>query len=261
MSPSNGYYNEMIDPTASDQALETALAGRETPIEDSAVSEFVSEMRREADRLEPPANSETHIAAAVAAVPEMIASAPSTTRPKVRPRRLRRRMVLLASVMGLLLATAGVGFAADGAAPGDPLHGLDLALETFGIGAGGPSERSQEVLDLLHDGQVGLALSHAAATVATLPEQSQAEAANALEAASSALEAAETAPEGVGELLEYLAAALASDSVNGFEVAEIAKRIGERVAQDSPPVDPPADVPPGPPVSTPGQSNVPAAPG
>lgn len=44
---------------------------------------------------------------------------------------------------------AGVAIAADGAAPGDPLYGLDRALERVGIAGGGAVERADEAHSLI----------------------------------------------------------------------------------------------------------------
>jgi hypothetical protein len=154
--------------------------------------------------------------------------------------------VVLASATGLLLATAGIGLAADDAMPGDPLYGLDRALENFGVGNGMAKERLTEAAGLFESGQVGLALGHAAVTVATLPEHAEGKTAQeALHDAAALLDDNEHAPEKVGELLRYLADNYGTGDGQG--VAAIAKQIRYEVAQGSAP-----DVPPGPPISTPG---------
>ena len=76
-----------------------------------------------------------------------LASVARASRPGVlhtRPRRVARRMVALAATFGLLFAMSGVALAADNAAPGDLLYGIDRAFETFGIGDGGVDERIAE---------------------------------------------------------------------------------------------------------------------
>jgi hypothetical protein len=62
----------------------------------------------------------------------------------------------------LLGGTTGVAVAANSAAPGDPLYGIDRALEQIGIGAGHGQERLAEATVLLSDGQVRQALKQAA---------------------------------------------------------------------------------------------------
>ena len=58
--------------------------------------------------------------------------------------------MVLASSLAVVLAFSGVAMAADGASPGDLLYGVDRALESVGIGAGGIDERLAE-FDSRHD--------------------------------------------------------------------------------------------------------------
>ena len=51
-------------------------------------------------------------------------------------------------------SVTGVGFAADGAAPGDALYGLDCAMERVGLGDGGVQERVQEAAKLAQRGEI-----------------------------------------------------------------------------------------------------------
>jgi hypothetical protein len=72
-----------------------------------------------------------------------------------------------ASIVGLaaLLASAGLAgtaAAADGAAPGDALYGIDRALEVVGIDNGGSTERLVEADQLAGEGDIQGALRHAA---------------------------------------------------------------------------------------------------
>ena len=50
---------------------------------------------------------------------------------------------VIASAVVAAGGLTGVGFAADNAAPGDALYGLDCALERVGLGDGGAQERVQ----------------------------------------------------------------------------------------------------------------------
>lgn len=73
--------------------------------------------------------------------------APVRTRSAVsapRPRSYARFAGAFATLVVMLSASAGVAYAADASAPGYPLHGLDLAMESMGIGNGGLSERLSE---------------------------------------------------------------------------------------------------------------------
>ncbi len=248
MSFSNGYVTDMGGSSKSDQILEAALAGGKPSGSDAdVVADLVDCLRNEVAAMGPPPNSESHIMAAAAAVRETGLSAVASSGFAMRPRSLRTRLaVVMASMMALLLATAGVGLAADDAMPGDPLYGLDRALENFGVGDGMAEERLTEAVGLFESGQVGLALGHAAVTVATLPEQAEGKTAKeALDDAAELLDGNGHAPAKVGELLRDLANNYGTG--NGEGVAAIAKQIRHEVAQGSAP-----DVPPGPPTSTPG---------
>ncbi len=255
MSLSSGYVTDMGSSSKSDQILEAALAGGKPSGSDTGVvADLVDCLRNEVAAMGPPPNSETHIMAASAAVRETGSSAAASSGFAMRPRRLRRRLaVIVASMMALLLATAGVGLAADDAMPGDPLYGLDRALENFGVGDGMAKERLTEAAGLFESGQVGLALGHAAVSVATLPEQAEGKTAQeALDDAAALLDDNERAPEEVGELLSDLADNYGTGDGEG--VAAIAKQIRIEMVQGSAPDVPPGppNPKPGPPTSTPG---------
>jgi hypothetical protein len=66
------------------------------------------------------------------------------TRVAPRPRRAMRRLVGVAASAALLMAMSGIAMAADDAAPGDLLYGVDRAFELIGIGDGGLEERIAE---------------------------------------------------------------------------------------------------------------------
>jgi hypothetical protein len=167
-----------------------------------------------------------------------------------RPRligRLRRRAATTAAAVVLAFSgLGGVAYAANGAAPGDFLYGLDRALEAVGVGNGGTAERLAEVKALVEGAgseAAQSALLAAAERIATLGEG---------EAAGP--------PEGVADLLTYLSENI--DAIDGQAVAELARAIGGNVPagppEDTPagppediPAGPPGDVPAGPPVSTP----------
>ena len=232
MSLSDGYYTDMSKSSVSDRQLAAALAGTESADTD-VVDELVRGLRAEVEMIGLPQDSESHILAAMAAVTEPV---PQVVAPHVpvSPRRLRARLAsVMASIMALLLATAGVGLAADGAAPGDPLYGLDLAMERVGIGNGKANERLSEAIALAEAGQLIRGLDHAAATLATLPDQAQAAAASEAlaDAAARLLENGNT-PTGVGDLLSDLASFLGTG--DGQSVAETARKIRDTVERGRP---------------------------
>ena len=231
----------MSKSSVSDRQLAAALAGTESADTD-VIDEFVRGLRAEVEVMGLPQDSESHILAATAAVPETVPQVVAPHIP-VSPRRLRARLVLvMASIMALLLATAGVGLAADGAAPGDTLYGLDLAMERVGIGNGKASERLAEAVALAEVGQLSRGLDHAAATLATLPDQAHAAAASEAlaDAAARLLEDGDT-PTGVNNLLSHLASVVGTG--DGQSVAEIARQIRDTVERGRPevPGGPPAD--------------------
>lgn len=247
MSLSDGYYTDMGKSSISDRDLAAALAGVEPSDADSEViAELVSGLRAEVEMMGLPQDSEAQILAATAAVPAVVPQVVASLVP-ISPRRLRARFaVVMASMMALLLATAGVGLAADGAAPGDPLYGLDLAMERAGIGNGKAHERLAEAVALAEAGQLSRGLDHAAAAVATLPEQAQAAAAGeALADAAARLLEDGNAPTAVSDLLSRLASVVGTG--DGQSVAEIAHQIRDTVERERP------QVPGGPPTELPGR--------
>jgi hypothetical protein len=77
-----------------------------------------------------------------------------------------KAMIVLGSAVAAVLCFAGVAYAADDAAPGDTLYGLDCSLEDIGIGDGGLQERLTEASELVEDGQVQEGLELAAGALA-----------------------------------------------------------------------------------------------
>jgi hypothetical protein len=78
---------------------------------------------------------------------------------------LSPRLAVAALSVVMAIGMTGVAAAADSAAPGDPLYGLDRAMERIGIGAGAAAERLEEADQLLTEGQTLQALEHAAEAV------------------------------------------------------------------------------------------------
>ncbi len=67
---------------------------------------------------------------------------------------LRRRVTAAATSLMMIVGMTGVAWAADSAVPGDWNYGLDRALESVGIGAGGTEERLQELIVVRENGHV-----------------------------------------------------------------------------------------------------------
>lgn len=74
---------------------------------------------------------------------------------------------LATGLAGVLIVSglAGVAVASDDSAPGDLLYGLDRALESIGVGAGGATERVSEAWALFDRGEIAEAVGHAFRTV------------------------------------------------------------------------------------------------
>ncbi len=255
-------YTGMGDMYELNRALESALADNDpTPAGDEIVRDMVIALRSEAT-LAPPADAASHIAAAAAGVRKGATRSETLSRAPGRARqgRLRRRAVVLATTLGLLVATAGMGLAANHSFPGQALYGIDVALEKWGIFDGGPSERAHEVMQLLETEQTGLALGHAAATVASLPPQALGGGAAAEDLDFAAQEIGnlgDPAPEAVEALIAYLAAHIGNTDggVVGETVADLAEAIKDSVLSGVPPVTVPGGPPgttPGPPITVPG---------
>jgi hypothetical protein len=185
---------------------------------------------------------------------------------------LRRRAATVAVAATVVIGgTGGLAVAADGAMPGDTLYGIDRALETIGIGAGGEEERLGEADALINAGEVIHGLEHAAEALAE-HEAADSDASIALMEAADRVRAAGGEPSAVTRdrvagLLSYLAEN--AGDVDGRQVAELAVQIGRpegrpnaspspgQADPQGPPADSPADPPgltdrePGPPDDVP----------
>jgi hypothetical protein len=171
---------------------------------------------------------------------------------KVSPHSRRRwpalspRVAMAALSVVMVVGMTGVAAAADSAAPGDPLYGLDQAMEGIGIGAGGAAERLEEADQLLTEGQALQALEHAAEAV-----DGDAAANAALDIAIDRLETvtdqdAASVREKIGDLLDFMSENIGKDKgVDGRDfgqgMAEIARGIAPvSETGDPPPADSPA---------------------
>ena len=230
------YRLEMLSATVSEQEIERLLTG--SPAGTGALSDlapFVEEMRASGASYVP----SDHLVERVAAEAATLASAGRATgvtgtRPSPPSRRrwpaLSPRAAMAARSVVMVVGIAGVAAAADSATPGEPLYGLDRALERIGIGAGGAAERLDEADQLLTDGKTLQALEHAAEAV-----DGDAAATSALDIAIDGLETvtnqdAATVREKVGDLLDFMSENIGKDmGVDGRDfgqgMAEIARGI------------------------------------
>lgn len=159
---------DMSDTQLTDREMELILTGSRTGSDDLASLErFVAEM----SRTTPPHDTE-----------QMATALAARARSTQRARGLRRTATIAASA-ALLVAMSGVAMAADRAAPGDALYGVDRALETIGIGDGGVDERLEEFDVLLEQGTEEEAFEFLTGVIDNSPEAEASEAEQHLEAA------------------------------------------------------------------------------
>ena len=244
MSHRDVYDYEMIRQMFSDSDVECVLSGQE-PESETLARLAASLVALHAEQPEAPSD-ETISRMAGEAAEIARSSAPDhdtavSPAPGIRPRgargSLRRRLVTLTAAMFVFAAMTGIAFAADGAAPGDTLYGLDRALEQVGINDGATTERIQEAKVLAANGQVPDALRHLADSVESQDQNSVEvqEAAEALRAAadnvrsgdddSESSEVRESVAEMLEEMTDMTEAPEFDGATFGQRIAEMAKLI------------------------------------
>ncbi len=164
----------------SERDIEAVFAGRVVREPELVEVQALLTSMREALVVEPPAD---HVSAFAAVLAQAAQDAP-----RVEPRKakssLRRRLVAIGVGVGISAFGVAGAAVANEAAPGDPLYGVDKALESVGILNGGTSERLQESEVLAKRGDVDGAV---ALTVKALDGDGQQGAAAALERAVAAV--------------------------------------------------------------------------
>jgi hypothetical protein len=239
--------------------VERVLTGR--PVDDPAFQRVATALTvmAEMGRTAPSPERIARVAEAAArAVVEAPVDSPSV-RVSAEPRRLRSLTPRLAVPLALVLVFTlfgGAAFASQEALPGDPLYGLNRALERLGIGESGVAKRLGEAARLAERGRADEALLHAAHSIADSTDAGADETAEVLaDLAESFNEPTWSGdvPEQVAEMLRWMAenSGLLKDpdaapGAFGQGVAEMARQIsGERGRPDGV----------GPPASTPGNSS------
>jgi hypothetical protein len=168
--------------------------------------------------------------------------------PPRRAARWRRRLTAIGATATIAVVAVGGSAAANGAAPGDALYGIDRALERVGLLDGGVGERLTEAAHLAAKGENERALVHAAEAYETDAEP---ELASALLIAADAVRKGDGAGDGnesVAGMLEWMATA---DRGEGFgqQVSAWARGLGVHRADDASPdgsqTQVPAKRPPG----------------
>lgn len=163
MSHFHDYIGEMGGSNLSDGEIERLLSQGD-PLGDEAGSLVLLVELIRADGARAPSEAMVaRVAGEAAAIARSTAAVRSHTSPHQRrfAWRLQPNLAITLVMMLLLIGVSGVAVAADGAAPGDALYGVDLALEKLGIGAGEAEERLEEARALLSQGQPKDALQHA----------------------------------------------------------------------------------------------------
>lgn len=148
------------------------------------------------------------------------------------------RLATAALTVVLIMGLVGIAEAADAAAPGDTLYGLDRALEQVGINDGDLDERLGEAQALADGGQTAEALAHLAEVLDT----SSSNAADALEEAAERFGAhdnpSQAVLDDVSAMLDWIAEAGLSGEGFGRGVAERAHQIGAGHTGNSPATKP-----------------------
>ena len=255
MSRPDDYEAEMAQSTLSDLEMERLLTGM-PPEKDTAAQlvALIDLIRGEGDRT-PSEATVTRVASQAASLVRAAATATIPARPS-RPTagwRLRPQVAVVAGAIVVFGAFSGVAVAADGAAPGDALYGIDRALERVGIGAGHAEERLEEARTLLSEGEASEALRHATEVLTEEEDGTEVgDARAALEDAAATLEndsqpSNNRTREEVTALLDYIRAN------RGPYVGTDGKEFGQGVADLAHEINPGGEG--GPPTSNPGQGN------
>ena len=165
MSPFLWYHRTPL----TDREIELLLSrSSEAPDEHADLKWFLAAL---ADQRPAPPHDVENITTVLASVAR--SSVPGSLR--TRPRRAARRMVALAASFALLIAMSGIALAADDAAPGDLLYGIDRAFELIGIGDGGIEERISEFHTLIAHGDDEMAFEFLEEIVESSSEAESAE--------------------------------------------------------------------------------------
>lgn len=183
----------------------------------------------------------SYAAAARDARPNATSQSPASIGVFAPLRRTRRRLVTASAAAVLFAGMTGVALAANEAAPGDVLYGLDRVVEKIGIGAGGPPERIAEAQALFAAGDAAAAVEHAAEAADEASDNGDAEAVDALMRAADSLRVIEQGSDHanevrnrVADMLDWMADHDPTGPDFGHGVAEMARGISkEDEAEDA----------------------------
>jgi len=186
MTPRNandgaGDYGGDMRASWSPEDTEIALRGQRPPSADAArLMPAIAALRSRAHGTADPSAvaAMAHLLAEATLAPAATGGARALRPVTARPSAPWRRRASIAGIAAILAAAglAGTAAAANGAAPGDALYGVDRALEVVGIDNGGASERLAEAGKLAAEGNVEGALHHAADALRGAGDSSSSEA-------------------------------------------------------------------------------------
>jgi hypothetical protein len=232
MSQTDDYLDEMGKSVISDPDVERILRG-DLPEDPglAALTSTIAVLAKFRNRAPAPEVTARHVTLAADAAREASLPQPDR-RPAARAIsfRLLPRIGVSLAALALVVGMTGVAVASDAASPGDPLHGIDMALEKIGIGDGGPAERITEARDLNERGLTLEALSHLSIAFS---HHNDRPAADALKTAAERIrekgisgEGIEEIHIGVSDMLDWMANNDPKSPGFGQAVAERAKALG-----------------------------------
>ncbi|NIA24335.1 MAG: hypothetical protein GWP04_02065 [Gammaproteobacteria bacterium] len=233
----------------SDQEIEAILDGN-APIELADVAALVERIRVTGSEFIDDATGARHIAAAAEAA--RLSPSPARSRESKRYQWRRRTVFtsffftilakLLAASVALAAVTGGVGAVANQSAPGDPLYGVDIALEHVGLFNGGTTERLQEAQRLIVQNHVAEGLEFAGKAIGRLDrDRGLEQAASALQEAAEhvaaqranaeAYQATQQYRDQVAEMLQRMSQEMKQKQINVQHVAETARQVREATCE------------------------------
>ncbi|GBE21529.1 hypothetical protein BMS3Bbin01_00874 [bacterium BMS3Bbin01] len=229
----------------SDQEIEAILNG--SALADLAdVAALVERIRDTCSESVDPALGARQIVAAAEAA--RLSPRPARSRESKRYRWRRRTVFtsfiftiltkVLAASVALAAVTGGVGAIANQSAPGDPLYGVDIALEHVGVFNGGTTERLQEAQRLVAQDHIAEGLEFAGKAIGRVDrDRGLEQAASALEEAAAHVAAQHTDAKGyqatqeyrdqVAEMLRLMSQEMKQQDINVQHVAETARQVRE----------------------------------
>lgn len=159
MSPSDDYRDDVSNTEFVDQDVERLITGR-SPLDPKLddLTPWIEALRSEGSFVPSSEASEQFSVSAAAVVRSGqpaaldIETTENIARPGRRPSWRPARAAFALSGFALLIAALALGLLAHTSVPGDPLYGVDLAMEQVGLGDGKVDERIEEADALLTAG-------------------------------------------------------------------------------------------------------------